>query len=79
LFWLLAYYSLLSLGKALGDKGFLHPVPALWLPNVVVGAIATHLFTKAVRESPLRAQAWFDAAIGWTGKRWTGFRKRELV
>ena len=79
LFWLLAYYTLLSLGKALGDKGFLHPVPALWLPNVVIGAIATHLFTKALRESPLRTQAWFDAAVAWSGKRLTGFRKREPV
>jgi lipopolysaccharide export system permease protein len=69
LFWLVAYYILLSLGKALGDKGFLHPVPALWLPNVVVGAIAAHLFAKALKESPLMAPTWIETAAGWARKR----------
>jgi lipopolysaccharide export system permease protein len=53
LFWLLSYYVLLSLGKALGEKNFLHPLPALWLPNVVISAIAIHFFRKALNESPL--------------------------
>lgn len=53
LFWLLSYYALLSLGKALGDKNLLHPLPALWLPNIVVSAIAIHFFRKALNESPL--------------------------
>jgi len=53
LFWLLAYYALLSLGKALGDKDILHPLPALWLPNLVIGAIAIYFFRKALSESPL--------------------------
>jgi lipopolysaccharide export system permease protein len=69
LFWLVAYYILLSLGKALGDKGFLYPVPALWLPNVVIGAIATHLFTRALKESPLKAPTWIATTAGWTRKR----------
>jgi lipopolysaccharide export system permease protein len=53
LFWLMAYYALLSLGKALGDKSILPPLPALWLPNLVVGAIATQFFRHALQESPL--------------------------
>lgn len=53
LFWLMAYYALLSLGKALGDKNILNPIPALWLPNVVVGLIGLHFFRQALRESPL--------------------------
>ena len=65
LFWLVAYYALLSLGKALGDNGVLHPVPALWLPNFLVGGIAIFLYTKAVRESPLYLQARFDSAWAW--------------
>ncbi len=71
LFWLMAYYALLSLGKALGEKNILHPLPALWLPNFVVGAISLHFFRKALRESPLalpgimdrmlaRASQWFS-------------------
>lgn len=67
-FWLLIYYTLLSLGKALGEKGILPPVPALWLPNFVVGAIAAHLFTKALRESPLALQNRFDAGMAWGGR-----------
>lgn len=53
LFWLLIYYVLLSFGKALGDKGHLQPIPALWLPNVTIGFIALIFFRKAMRESPL--------------------------
>jgi lipopolysaccharide export LptBFGC system permease protein LptF len=53
MFWLLVYYILLSLGKALGDKGLLQPIPALWLPNLTIGFIALVFFRKAMRESPL--------------------------
>jgi lipopolysaccharide export system permease protein len=53
LFWLMIYYVLLSLGKGLGEKSMLHPIPATWLPNIVVGAIAALFFRKAMRESPL--------------------------
>lgn len=56
LFWLLIYYALLSLGKALGDKGILHPFLATWFSNAAVGAIAVHFFRKAFRESPLLLQ-----------------------
>ena len=62
-FWLLTYYALLSLGKALGDKGVLHPIPALWLPNIVVGGVAIHFFRKACRESPLRFQTGLENAL----------------
>ena len=65
LFWLLTYYALLSLGRALGDKGLLHPVPALWLPNIVVGGIAAHLFMKALRETPLPLLTKLDATFHW--------------
>jgi lipopolysaccharide export system permease protein len=60
LFWLMAYYALLSLGKALGEKNLLHPLSALWLPNLVVGAISLHFFRKAVHESPLALPGFMD-------------------
>lgn len=63
LFWLLTYYGFLSLGKALGDKGILHPIPALWLPNIVVGGVSAHFFRKACRESPLRLQSGIDRVV----------------
>jgi lipopolysaccharide export system permease protein len=51
--WLMIYYALLSLGKALGDKSILHPIVALWLPNLVVGGMGVHFLRHAQRESPL--------------------------
>jgi lipopolysaccharide export system permease protein len=69
LLWLLVYYALLSLGKALGENGVLHPIAALWLPNLVIGAVAGILFVKATRESPLYLQVKFENAIAWSGDR----------
>lgn len=68
LFWLLTYYALLSLGKALGNNGVLHPIPALWFPNFIVGGIGVFLFMKAVRESPFYLQNKFDAVWMWTAQ-----------
>jgi lipopolysaccharide export system permease protein len=68
LFWLLTYYAFLSLGKALGDKGVLHPIPALWLPNIVVGGVSVHFFRKACRESPLRLQSGIDRVFVLAGQ-----------
>src|ERR671919_1151478 len=68
LFWLLTYYALLSLGKALGDQGILNPIPALWLPNIVVGGIAIHFFNKALRESPLLLQSKLDVVFALGGQ-----------
>ena len=64
IFWLMAYYALLSLGKALGDKNILHPIPAVWLPNVIVAGIGLHFFRQALRESPLRLPRFFGTAAG---------------
>ena len=76
LFWLLTYYALLSLGKALGDNGVLHPIPALWLPNIIVGGISVFLFTKAVRESPFYLQKKFDAVWVWAAQSLARRRRR---
>jgi lipopolysaccharide export system permease protein len=74
--WLVIYYALLSFGKALGEKGALHPFVALWFPNIVVGVISLHLFRKALYESPLLLQTKFDAASLWLGQRLTRFENR---
>ena len=76
LFWLLAYYLLLSLGKALGERGVLHPIIALWLPNFVIGGIALQLFMKALRDSPLAFLAKLDSAFNWAGSQWTKIRQK---
>jgi hypothetical protein len=64
------------MGKALGEKGLLHPLPALWLPNLVVGGIAVHLFVKALRESPLAIAVKWDNAFSWAGAKWTKIWQR---
>jgi lipopolysaccharide export system permease protein len=74
--WLVIYYALLSLGKALGERGAFHPFVALWFPNIVVGVISIHLFRKALYESPLLLQTRFDAASLWLGQRFTRFENR---
>lgn len=74
--WFVIYYALLSLGKALGDKGILHPLVALWLPNIIVGMISLHLFRKAMRESPLLLQTQSDAVTLWFGQRLARFRSQ---
>src|SRR5919197_630315 len=68
LFWLLTYYAFLSLGKALGDKGVLHPIPALWLPNLVVAGVAILFFNKALRESPLLMQSKLENTVAVAGE-----------
>jgi len=75
LFWLMTYYSLLSLGKALGDKSILHPIPALWLPNVVVGGIGAHFFKHALRESPLSLPKALERAAASAGWFWRGLKR----
>ncbi len=74
--WLVVYYALLSLGKALGERGAFHPFVALWFPNIIIGVISLHLFRKALYESPLLLQTRFDAASLWLGQRLTRFENR---
>ena len=74
--WLVVYYALLSLGKALGERGAFHPFVALWFPNIIIGVISLHLFRKALYESPLLLQTSFDAASLWLGQRLTRFENR---
>jgi lipopolysaccharide export system permease protein len=79
LFWLLAYYLLLTLGKTLGENGLLHPAAALWLPNLVVGAVAVQLFLKALRESPLALPGSWEHAFSWAGSKWMKIWQRPSV
>jgi lipopolysaccharide export system permease protein len=68
LFWLMVYYVLLSLGKALGDKDILNPILATWLPNLVVGGIGIHFFRHARREAPLLLPRVFESALASAGQ-----------
>lgn len=69
LFWLMVYYALLSLGKALGDKEIINPILATWLPNLVVGGIGIHFFRHALREAPLFLPRVFENVLASVGQR----------
>jgi len=47
------YYLLLTAGEALAEKGRLPAVIALWIPNVVFGALGITLFMAVARERSL--------------------------
>lgn len=64
---LLAYYALLTAGRALGKKGALPPELAMWMPDLVLGALGLYAFARKNREAPLPmedAAARFAAALG---------------
>ena len=70
LFWLLAYYALLSLGNALGEREIVAPSLAVWLPNLLVGAIASYLFARSLTESPSVMDSHTHRLRMWLGRKW---------
>ena len=75
--WLLVYYGLLSMGKALGERDLLPPALALWLPNIVVGLIAIRLFQKALKESPLLIQSKLEDLSLYLNRRLARYMQRD--
>ena len=64
---LLLYYIGLTLGEDLGDRGYVWPWLAMWVPNLVVGGIGLLLFRQLLRERPfpgteLVGRLWTDLA-----------------
>ena len=56
----MGYYLLLTGGRALGDRAYLAPVPAMWLPNVVLAATAGWFALLVAREG----QPWMAFGLG---------------
>ena len=56
----MGFYLLLMSGRALGDKGYLSPVWAMWLPNLVLAATAGWFALLGVREG----QPWMPFGLG---------------
>lgn len=48
------YYVPLTVGQTLADKGFLHPMIGLWIPNLVFLGFGIWLFVRASREIPFQ-------------------------
>jgi LPS export ABC transporter permease LptF/LPS export ABC transporter permease LptG len=49
----LFYYFGLTLGENIGDHGRIPPWLAMWLPNIIVGAIALYLLRANLKERPI--------------------------
>lgn len=52
------YYLLLTLGQNLGERGAVHPLAAVWIPNVVLAGIAAYLLSRSAREMTAGQPAW---------------------
>ncbi len=76
--WLLVYYALLSTGRTMGEREILPVALALWLPNMVVGLIATHLFRKALKETPLLLQTKLEDLFFYLKRRVADHRGRAF-
>ena len=46
------YYSMLTSGEKLADRGFVDPWIGMWLPNIVLGVFGIWLLQRAVRDNP---------------------------
>jgi lipopolysaccharide export system permease protein len=65
------YYLLLSLGESLGDRGVLPAALAMWLPNILLTALAAVLLRRAARETAVtRAHRLY---------RWSGALRRRVA
>jgi lipopolysaccharide export system permease protein len=62
----LLYYVLLSAAKSLGESGAVPPALGLWLPNLLLGALAAFMFVRACQERPIKSLevlAWWAEKI----------------
>ncbi|WAC07871.1 MAG: LPS export ABC transporter permease LptF [Thermodesulfobacteriota bacterium] len=50
---ILMYYILFSLGESIGSLGMVHPMIAMWLPNVFFLLLSFYLFKKIKAETPI--------------------------
>jgi len=54
------YYLMLTAGEATAEKGKLPAIVALWIPNVVFGALGIGLFMRVARERTLELGSAFE-------------------
>ncbi len=50
---ILIYYILFSLGENIGSLGMVHPMIAMWVPNIFFLLLSFYLFKKIKSESPI--------------------------
>lgn len=56
------YYLILTLGQNLGERGAVHPLIAVWIPNAVLSVVAAYLLSRSAREISAGRPAWLQHA-----------------
>ncbi len=72
------YYIMLIMGWAFAESGVYPPALAMWLPNVVMGAIGVFLLVRTARERPVRVDSLLMAVLQ-VIRRWKGFPRRKSI
>jgi lipopolysaccharide export system permease protein len=57
------YYLLLTLGQNLGERGTVHPLVAVWLPNLALSAVAGFLLRRSARDITAGRPAWVGRVV----------------
>jgi lipopolysaccharide export system permease protein len=57
------YYLLLTLGQNLGERGTVHPLLAVWLPNLALSAVAGYLLRRSARDVTAGRPAWVGRLV----------------
>jgi len=73
----LVYYLLLTLGQGLGTQGQMQPWLAMWLPNMVFGALGALMVFTVNREASIKVVGWVTFPADWGTdivRRWLGRR-----
>jgi lipopolysaccharide export system permease protein len=51
IFFFLLYWICLILGEDLADRRYLHPMLAMWFPNILIGLSGMYLTWRTVKET----------------------------
>jgi len=62
----LFYYVVLSAGWVFGEAGVYPPIVGMWMPNVVVGALAVYLMFMTANERPIKLIRMALSAVKWS-------------
>ncbi len=68
------YYLLLTLGQNLGERGTLHPLIAVWIPNLTLASIAAYLLSRSARDMTAGQPAWVGRVLGRVRGGWSRAR-----
>lgn len=77
---ILFYYVCLITGESLGGAGKVHPLLAVWMPNIFIAAIGVYLVRKTSRETPFVFFEWLvDSVVdGFQKLRKKLFKEKEF-